>query len=82
MVTVDNEILFYAFRYSLGRMSFASRKVQDNILENLHNLKAKDIKQIIKEIEQAPSLGLDYEKLEWIKFKKKLEKYLLDEILY
>lgn len=81
MVTVDNNILIYAFRYSLGRMSFAPKEVQDNILENLHKLKERDIVQIIKEIEEAKSLGMDFDKLEWIRFKKKLQQYLVDEIL-
>lgn len=30
---VDREILFFAFRYALGRMSFAPSTVMDNIKE-------------------------------------------------
>jgi hypothetical protein len=39
---VDRDILFYAFRYSLGRMTFAPTTVMDNIKANIniiyHNL--------------------------------------------
>ena len=79
MVTVDNSILIYAFRYSLGRKTFAPKEVMDNILENLHKLKEYDIMQIIKEIEQAPSLGMDFDKIEWLKFKRRLEAHILGD---
>lgn len=32
MVTVEEDILFYAFRYALGRRTYAAGTVVDNIL--------------------------------------------------
>ena len=70
---VTEESLFYAFRYALGRKTFAPRIVMNDILDNLYSFDEHTIKLMIKEIEEAPSLGMDFDKVEWLKFKEKLE---------
>ena len=70
---VTEESLFYAFRYALGKKTFAPRIVMNDILENIYSFEEKTIVMMIKEIEQAPYLGMDFDKIEWLKFKEKLE---------
>lgn len=79
MVIVDNNILIYAFRYSLGSGNEVE-EVQDALLENLYKLKEREIMMIIGEIEFA--VGLDKyldERENWIKFKDKLMAHILGE---
>ena len=70
---VSQDTLFYAFRYALGRASFAPKIVIDDVLKNLDLMDEHSIKQIIREIETAPSLGHDMDKIGWLVFKEKLE---------
>ena len=70
---VREESLFYAFRYALGKGNFAPLIVMKDILDNLYAFDEKIIKLMIKEIEEAPCLGMDFQKVEWLRFKEKLE---------
>ena len=69
----DEEILIYAFRYCLGRMSYAVSICVDNILDNWDNLTpaAKDL--IYKEIKDCNDLGMDIDAEEWNKIIDKYE---------
>ena len=74
---VTEESLFYAFRYALSKCkTFAPRIVMKDILDNLYSFDEKTIKLMIKEIEEAPCLGMDFDKIEWLKFKEKLEEII------
>ena len=73
---VTEESLFYAFRYALGKKTFAPRIVMNDILDNIYSFEEKTIVMMIKEIEEAPCLGMDFDKIEWLKFKEKLKRII------
>lgn len=73
---VDREILIFAFRYALGRESFAPSIVTDNIKANIDNINTNDIKLYIKEINECNNYGMEMDKQHWLKFKNYLENIL------
>lgn len=70
---VDREVLFFAFRYALGRMSYAPNVVMDNMRANLSKLSIGDLKAYIREISECESYGMSMDEREWLSFKKELE---------
>lgn len=76
ILKVDRETLFFAFRYALGRMSYAPITVIDNIKANIDNISTGDIKAYIKEINECQNFGMEMDKIEWLKFKDYLEEEL------
>jgi len=53
MMWVDESILFYAFRYALGRKTYAVQDVVENILNNWDNITTHTKTFMKKEIEEA-----------------------------
>ena len=49
----QREMLIYAFRYALGRQSYAPHTMMDIILKNKNILSEQDIELIIREIDEA-----------------------------
>lgn len=70
---IDNNILFFAFRYALGRKSTAPSMVITAILRNLKNIEDIDIERYIKEISNCNDFGMEIDKKNWISLKKDLE---------
>ncbi len=67
-MNLDEEILFYAFRYTLGRMSYAVGTVSECIIKNWDNLTEHTQKIIQKEIKEAiegDNYGMDMDKTVW-----------------
>ncbi len=75
-LSVDREVLFFAFRYALGRMSYAPSTVMDNIQTNIKKISDGDIKQYIKEINECEHYGMEMDERHWLEFKQFLEKEL------
>lgn len=75
-IKVDRETLFYAFRYAMGRMSFAPSTVMDNIKENINGLSTGDIQAYAREIGECAHLGMEMDIKEWHEFKEYLEREL------
>lgn len=75
-IYVDAEMLFYAFRYSLGRRSYAPSWVVDNILANIKELPHDMLQRFITEIEESYDLGMNMDKREWANLREKLIKEL------
>ena len=73
---VERNILFFAFRYALGRMSNAPYIVTSTLKDNIENISTEDIKQYIKEIQECENYGMDFDKEHWINFAKYLENEL------
>lgn len=73
---VDREILFFAFKYSLGRMSYAPTVITDNIKSNIYNISAGDIEAYIREIDQCECYGIKMDKQHWLNFKDYLQREL------
>lgn len=73
---IDREILIFAFRYALGRSSFAPKIVTDNIKTNINNISTGDIKLFIKEINECTCYGMEMDKQHWLNFKDYLEDIL------
>ena len=67
---VPEYILFYAFRYALGRMTYAVADVASEIRAHAPTLTRKTRALIIKEIKEADAndaLGHDMDRKEWMK---------------
>lgn len=67
---VPEDILFYAFRYALGRMTYAVAGVASEIRAHNPTLTKKTRALIIKEIKEAykaDGLGMDMDRKEWLK---------------
>jgi len=65
---VREEILFYAFRYALGRMTYAVGDVSDCLIENWDRLSKNMKMHIIDEIKEAVrkgEAGMDMDKTRW-----------------
>jgi len=68
MFEVDEEIIMYAFRYSLGRMTPAVANVTDVLINNWHRLKPHTMEQIVEEINEAikkDRAGMDCDIIRW-----------------
>lgn len=72
-------ILFYAFRYSLGRMTFAPSEVTEAIKENIHLFTESEKLRIIKEIHEADEedrIGMDIDRKTWLNLIEFIEETL------
>lgn len=57
LVRLPPEFLMYAFRYALGRMSYAVGDVADALVDNIGKLRPDWRSQIIRDIEAAVACG-------------------------
>jgi hypothetical protein len=67
-MNLDEEILFYAFRYTLGRMTYAVSTVSDCIIKNWDELSTNKQTLIQKEIIEAinsDNVGMDMDRIAW-----------------
>ena len=53
MYEVKEDFIVYAFRYALGRVTYASQDVSDYLIDNWHRFSKHTQSQIVEEIEQA-----------------------------
>lgn len=72
-INANKDILIYAFRYSLGRMSFAPLTVSEAIKDNIEKIPQEDLKLLIQEIDECQNYGMDFDKEHWINFSKYLK---------
>lgn len=63
-----NSVYMFAFRYALGRRTFAPNIVCDFLSEKLNILSDFTLNQMIKEIEECPDLGDECDKRTWEEF--------------
>lgn len=63
------DLMIFAERYSMGRMTFAPKTFQEICLKHLRDLKTGTIKVIIADIEHEEKLdrlGADFDKKMWL----------------
>lgn len=73
---VERDVLIYAFRYAMGRRTFAPLIVVENIKANIDKFHWRDLQAMAKEIEDTGkmmSLGDSGDTLHWREFKEYLE---------
>ena len=58
---VERDILIYATRYALGRMTFAGATVLENIQHNIDLFSANDLKLLIRDIDEQKNYGYGME---------------------
>ncbi|WP_336770448.1 hypothetical protein [Bacillus bombysepticus] len=75
-LTVDRNVMFFAFRYALGRQSMAPTIVTENIKANIKDISIEDIHAYIREIDSCRNLGSNMDEGHWMAFKKYLEEEL------
>lgn len=77
MCAVSEDVLFWAFRYTLGRMTYAVKDVTTALTMNISNISIKTCRQIIDEIYKAEddgTLGMDMDRAAWLQVRDILEK--------
>jgi hypothetical protein len=77
MCAVSEDVLFWAFRYTLGRMTYSVQDVTTAITMNIGNLTTKTARQMLKEIDEkyaVNALGMEMDKAEWLKVRDLLNK--------
>jgi len=57
MFEVNEEMVMYAFRYTLGRKTYSVLTVSDFLIDNWHRFKIHTKEQMLKEIEEAIDRG-------------------------
>lgn len=78
-INVNKDILFYAFRYSLPRGTFAPTQVIDAIKNNIVVISDRDLEQYIEEIndhKQRYGFGMECDERDWVSFAEYLKKEL------
>ena len=75
-VKVDIAILMFAFRYALGRQTYAPSMVIKTVKENIDAFDKWQLELIVKEIGEHRDLGMACDIDEWLGFKGWLEKRL------
>lgn len=75
---VERDILLYALRYAIGRMTFAPTIVMDNIKANIDLFTESDIELIIRDIKDKEiyGYGMECDKKQWLGFIDYLSKEL------
>lgn len=73
-ISVDSNILFFAFRYSLGRESYAPYLIATTIRENIHQLSTDELNRYIQEIEMCPNYGMEFDQKHWLQLASDLKK--------
>ena len=66
----DREILIYAFRYALGRMTYSTLTVSNEIINNWDEISLGDQQLFQKEIKEAIEenrAGMDCDVASWMK---------------
>lgn len=76
LLSVSRETLIFAFRYSLGRESYAPRVVTDDIKKNIKNIDNGTIELFIREIDSNEYYGMSFDKTHWLNFKDYLANVL------
>ena len=87
MTTAESEIYFYAFRYCLGRMTYAVSDFCRQAAKVIAEIGTHDLKLMDKEISEAEQwdkehpnfhsrLGMECDRAEWLKFRETVRKEL------
>lgn len=74
-MNLSEDILFYAFRYTLGRMTYAVSTVADAIIQHAHEIHPKTRDTMTWEIRRAlnyDGAGMDMDRKEWERVLAKL----------
>lgn len=64
-LALSEDILFYAFRYALGRMTYAVEHVAEALIANAPRLSPRLRDLVLKEIDACPSLGMEADRRPW-----------------
>jgi hypothetical protein len=75
-IKVDREILFFAFKYLIGKSSYAPDIIIKNIKNNINNINTNYIELYIKEINEYQKYGMHTDEQSWLNFKDDLESEL------
>lgn len=87
MTTAESTIYFYAFRYCLGRMTYAVSDFCRQATKKIAEIKTLDLDLMDKEITKAEEwdkenpdfhgrLGMECDRAEWLKFREVVRKEL------
>lgn len=80
-IIADETILFFAFRYALGRKTTAPSIVIETIMINLKELSTHMLQSCIREINECNNYGMDVDKRNWMNLKNELKKEIRRRIL-
>lgn len=75
-LTVTNDIMFFAFRYALGKSSDAPILVIETIKENIDRIEDFDLRKYVREIYECRNSGMITEEAAWLDFVDYLQEEL------
>ena len=73
-ISVDSNVLFFAFRYSLGRETYAPHLIATAIRENINKLSTDELNRYVQEIEACPNYGMAFDREHWLRLASDLKK--------
>lgn len=75
-LAVTNDIMFFAFRYALGKDSEAPVLVIDTIKENISSIEDFDLRKYVREIYECRNSGMITDEAIWLDFVDYLQEEL------
>jgi len=75
-MNLSGDILFYAFRYALGRMTYAVHDVASEIIRHAKDIPEGERNNMIREIKEAlekDQAGMDMDRKQWEKVLHELQ---------
>jgi hypothetical protein len=75
-LTVTNDIIFFAFKYALGKSADAPILVIDTIKENINRIEDFDLRKYVREIYECRNSGMITEEAAWLDFVDYLQEEL------
>ncbi len=75
-LSVTNDIMFFAFKYSLSSRSDVPVLVIDTIKENIDRIKELELRKYIREIYECRNSGMITDEATWLDFADYLQEEL------
>ena len=75
-LAVSNDIMFFAFRYSMSSSSDTAELVIETIKENVKNINEADLRKYIREVHENRNSGTLIDETLWLDFADYLQEEL------
>ena len=73
-MNVSDDIVVYAFRYCLGRRTYAVSDFVHEMIPKLHEISKSNRSIMLRDLDECKDFGMPMDKAEWLRFKVALEK--------
>lgn len=73
-IEVDENIIYFAFKYVLGRKSTAPSMVMDSISKHMETLTNPLLTKLIQDIDNCEDLGMEVDAKNWKRLRKDIKR--------